>query len=197
MEGVQQCLIDMKITLDTGCMSYHVSFDKDCLMFMDDMSEIYNKTIYVIRNVRYENMDDLRQVLIDSIEDLVDSCENSSERDVFYGDDAFEKMIVHTLNTKSHRIHYFYDYNIGEDWIVADDKKLTNNSYVDIDFIREVLIDVFDYYISNPRYDIQEDIKLKINGVLGNIIEGSHNIEHVSEPCECCGDSIYTYMIEI
>lgn len=183
----------MKVEFSTGCTVHDTSFDNKSLILMD-FEDVKKNTLYLINNLpdTYAHKTDILEDIIDT---LISDCEHVSEVDCKYGDEKNESIFTNTISTKSHRIRTFYDSATHKMWITIDDDY--DFDEMKFDFLKHVLSELVEEYSSHPRFNDEHTKKVTLNGICGSIMSNFGVIEHVSKRCECCGDNICTYVLEI
>lgn len=180
----------MKLTLKTGCLLYNVDVDGKDVSFLS-INELKNIIKYVINNIpdKYSYKPDVLKGLITSI---ILCCENCKSLTLTYGEQDNEYMYVDILQTLSYSVRCFYDNPTHEEWITVNDY---HESIISFDKFKKIISEMIDVYYDNPKF--KDDIISNTNQYLATLVEEFGILSDVGKKCECCGDRIYEYELNI
>lgn len=79
---------------------------------------------------------------------------------------------------------------------IADDFTLGNEKVCNLseEKLKEVFAKVSDKIIKTPLVDNKH---IELQGILYQMVESFYDTYETSDPCECCGDYIETYTIDV
>lgn len=192
----------MELIYTTGCISEGLRVDNKDFIYsykLEECKEIFNKVFdWCVENQNEKT----RTLFKETIFDLMNLCNISTEeKELKYGDDDFESIMVVTLKTDKHCIRSFYDVNTDAIRLSVD---IYDSDELTIKDLRNIIDEVVQIYYKKPlgikeilKEDNNEIIKIFLQSQITNIIESQGVINHISEPCQCCGDIVYQYKIDL
>ena len=183
----------MKVEFTTGCITYNVDIDGECVMYMP-LKTVHEKISYFINHLP-DTYNYKIEILEGILSTLITECKQMSEMDVKYGSEHDENLVVNLISTKSYRIRIFYDSVTYKEWITINNKCDFDEN--DFEFLKHVLLELIDEFIEHPVSNEEHVIMTTLNKIIGTIMFNFGILEDISKTCECCGDTIDTYVLEL
>ena len=183
----------MKLTLTTGCMSHDITVDDKPIIDICDINELKNlakKSVESIPDKYFSKTEELIWIM----SDVICFCKSSSNNEFKYDSGADDVFSITLLKTKSFRIRQIYDGSSQQEWMLINDNVSTE---IPFENLKKILVEILDEYFENPTHQDIKSISITINHIISNVVSEFGVLVSVSDPCECCGDNIYKFLLEI
>lgn len=186
----------MKLKYQAGCIVYGVEID-DVNTNDIKKEDLKSKLDFTIENIPYQ-YHYKSYILLNIITDIITGCKNTETKEIEFSPNEDDILYISILNTKNFRIRDFYDSLTQEDWVTINDYYV-GHDYLQYQFgtLQRVLLEVVDELYNNPSVDDPTDFWHIANEILSTIVYNFGILTNVNDRCNCCGDNIETYELNI